>query len=66
VVNQPLHDAYGCFLARPDLRIEHVLVEYDGSAHRELEQFDRDTPLFAASTSRSAGGRDCGGRDDGV
>lgn len=42
VVNQPLHDAYGCFLARPDLRIEHVLVEYDGSLHRDREQFDRD------------------------
>ncbi|HZB50087.1 MAG TPA: glucodextranase DOMON-like domain-containing protein, partial [Mycobacteriales bacterium] len=42
VVNQPLHDAYGCFLARPDLRIEHVLVEYDGSVHRDRDQFDRD------------------------
>jgi hypothetical protein len=42
VVNQPLHDAYGCFLARPDLRIDHVLVEYDGSVHRQREQFDRD------------------------
>jgi len=42
VVNQPLYDAYGCFLARPDLRIEHVLVEYDGSVHRDRDQFNRD------------------------
>ncbi len=41
-VNEPLLDAYGRFLARPDLRIRHVVIEYDGAVHREREVFVRD------------------------
>jgi hypothetical protein len=42
VVNQPLYAASGAFLARPDLRIEHVLIEFDGSVHRAADVFVRD------------------------
>ena len=42
VVNQPLHDRHGAFLARPDLRLGHVLIEYDGDVHRDRDQFARD------------------------
>ncbi len=42
VVNQPVHDHAGTLLARPDLRFGPVLVEFDGSVHRERDQFVRD------------------------
>lgn len=42
VVNQPVHDSTGQFLARPDLRIDHVLIEFDGEVHRIREVFVRD------------------------
>jgi len=41
-VNQPLYDACGVFLARPDLRIDRVLVEFDGSVHRDAQVFASD------------------------
>lgn len=42
VVNQPLYDSGGHFLARPDLRIGHVVIEYDGAVHREASAFGQD------------------------
>ncbi len=42
VVNMPLYDADGAFLGRPDLRIGHVVIEYDGAVHREAGVFGRD------------------------
>ena len=42
VVNEPLHDDAGGFLCRPDLRIEHVLIEFDGDGHRNREVFVND------------------------
>lgn len=42
LVNQPVYDAGGSFLARPDLRLEHVIVEFDGRIHLEHEVFVRD------------------------
>src|SRR5215468_10825192 len=41
-VNQPLYDACGVFLARPYLRIDRVLVEFDGSVHRDAQVFASD------------------------
>jgi very-short-patch-repair endonuclease len=41
-VNEPIRAADGSFLARPDLRIGHVIVEYDGALHREAGVFSRD------------------------
>ncbi|CAN5226183.1 hypothetical protein BH20ACT5_BH20ACT5_15060 [soil metagenome] len=41
LVNKPLF--LNCvFLARPDLRIEHVIGEYDGQIHREADVFVND------------------------
>lgn len=42
VVNEPVHDAGGRFLARPDLRIRNVLIEFDGDVHRGRQVFVRD------------------------
>jgi hypothetical protein len=42
VVNESLYDDDGRFLARPDLRLGHVLIEFDGSVHRDGDQFVRD------------------------
>jgi hypothetical protein len=42
LVNVPIRDADGRFLARPDLRIRHVLIEYDGAVHRERQVFVHD------------------------
>ena len=42
VVNEPVHAGDGSFLGRPDLRIAHVLVEYDGAVHREPGAFGHD------------------------
>ena len=42
VVNAPLYDRHGVFLGRPDLRIAHVLIEYDGVGHREADVFGHD------------------------
>ena len=41
-VNEPLHAPDGTFLARPDLRIRHVVVEYDGAVHRDASVFGHD------------------------
>lgn len=42
VVNEPVTDSSGRFLARPDLRIGSVLIEYDGAVHRDAPVFVRD------------------------
>jgi hypothetical protein len=42
VVNAPLYDASGSFLARPDLRIDRVLIEFDGRIHRDADVFVND------------------------
>jgi hypothetical protein len=42
IVNEPLYGRAGDFLARPDLRIDHVLIEFDGSVHREADVFASD------------------------
>lgn len=42
VANQPLRDRSGSFLGRPDLRIGHVLIEYDGRLHRDAATFVAD------------------------
>lgn len=42
LVNQPVYDDNGIFLARPDLRIEHVIIEFDGRIHLEHAVFVRD------------------------
>jgi hypothetical protein len=41
-VNQPLYDTRGVFLARPDLRIDRILVEFDGGVHRDAQVFASD------------------------
>lgn len=42
VVNESLCDAAGRFLARPDLRIGRVLIEYDGAVHRSAQRHRDD------------------------
>ena len=42
IVNEPLYDMSGCFLARPDLRIDRVLIEFDGRIHRDGQVFVND------------------------
>jgi hypothetical protein len=42
IVNEPLYDPAGYFLARPDLRIDSVLIEFDGRIHRNGEVFVND------------------------
>lgn len=42
IVNEPLRGPGGAFLARPDLRIGHVLIEFDGGGHRDAEVFAHD------------------------
>jgi hypothetical protein len=42
LVNVPILDADGRFLARPDLRVRHILIEYDGAVHRDQHVFIRD------------------------
>lgn len=42
LVNQPVYDETGRFLARPDLRIERVIIEYDGRIHLDHAVFVKD------------------------
>jgi Protein of unknown function (DUF559) len=42
VVNQPIYDRHNVFLARPDLRIGRVIIEFDGSVHRGRDVFMAD------------------------
>jgi very-short-patch-repair endonuclease len=42
IVNRPLFDSQGRFLARPDLRIDRLLIEFDGQLHRAAAVFRAD------------------------
>lgn len=42
LVNKPLYAANGMFLGRPDLRIERVIIEYDGRVHLDHAVFVKD------------------------
>lgn len=44
-VNQPVHDAYGQWIAEPDLlyREARLALEYNGSLHGEVEQMRKDS-----------------------
>ena len=35
-------DEHGRLLARPDLRIDRVIIEYDGAVHRSAERHRED------------------------
>lgn len=42
VVNESVCDARGRFIARPDLRIDRVIVEFDGAVHRTAQRHRDD------------------------
>jgi len=42
VVNESVCDARGRFIARPDLRIDRVIVEFDGAVHRNAQRHRDD------------------------
>jgi len=42
VVNESVCDRQGQFLARPDLRIERVIIEFDGAVHRSAQRHRDD------------------------
>lgn len=42
VVNEAVCDAGGRFLARPDLRIGRVIIEFDGAVHRSAQRHRED------------------------
>lgn len=42
VVNESVCDARGRFLARPDLRIGRVIMEFDGAVHRSAQRHSED------------------------
>lgn len=42
VVNESVCDARGRFIARPDLRIGRVIVEFDGAVHRTAQRHRED------------------------
>jgi hypothetical protein len=42
LVNESVCDEHGRFLARPDLRIDRVIIEFDGSVHRSAERHRDD------------------------
>jgi len=42
VVNESVCDAQGRFIARPDLRIDRVIVEFDGAVHRTAQRHRDD------------------------
>lgn len=51
LVNEPLHDRTGRFVARPDLRLRDwpIVIEYDGDGHRtDQQQWRKDIGRFAA------------------
>ncbi|MDQ3732541.1 MAG: DUF559 domain-containing protein, partial [Actinomycetota bacterium] len=41
-VNESVCDKHGRFLARPDLRIKRVLIEFDGAVHRTAQRHRED------------------------
>lgn len=41
-VNEPVFGPDRTFLARPDLRIDHVIIEFDGDGHRKRSVFVSD------------------------
>lgn len=42
LVNESVCDEHGRFIARPDLRIERVIIEFDGAVHRSAERHRED------------------------